>query len=136
MFIFLQDKQLENEGLGHQLSQLSRASEDLQKQSGALESELEETQRSLTGAQQECEALREANRDLRTLQEKFETVLRSKEEEVNQVRSEFSQRLESTQGEIRELEDMRNQLAAKEEIEENLVLERDGLAPRLSAAEH
>ena len=136
MFIFLQGKQLENEGLGHQLAQLSRASEDLQKQSGALESELEETQRSLTGAQQECEALREANRDLRTLQEKFETVLRSKEEEVNQVRSEFSQRLESTQGEIRELEDMRNQLAAKEEIEENLVLERDGLAARLSAAEH
>lgn len=134
--LFLQDKQLENEGLGHQLAQLSRASKDLQKQSGALESELEETQRSLTSTQQDCEALREANRDLRTLQEKFETALRSKEEEVNQIRSEFSQRLESTQGEIRELEDMRNQLAAKEEIEENLVLERDGLAARLSAAEH
>jgi len=140
MFTSLQGLQLENEGLSSQLEQLSRASEDqrreLQEQSATLERELEGVQRNCANARQECEALREANRDLRTQQEKLEMAVRSKQEEANQMKLEFSQRLESKQGEIRELEDMRNQLAAKVEIEENLVLERDSLAAKLSTAEH
>ena len=141
MYVYsLQGLHLENESLSSQLGQLSRVSEDQrrerQEQSAALERELEAVQRSCASARQECEALRETNRDLRTQQETLEMAVRSKQEEANQMKVEFSQGLESKQAEIRELEDMRNQLAAKHEIEENLMLERDSLAAKLSTAEH
>ena len=55
---------------------------------------------------------------------------------MNKLRSDYEQNLRAKQQEIHELEDMRNRLAAKEEIEERLVSEKEELASQLSVLEH
>lgn len=61
---------------------------------------------------------------------------RGQQEQNHQLRAEFLQQITAKEAEIRELEDLRTQLVAKEENEERLVSERDNLASRLAAVEH
>ena len=139
----LGEAQAEIESLRRELGDISRALDEqkqetgnVQEQYSDLELELEETQRNCTSARQECDALREANRELRTLREKLESSLRNLDEQKKQLSANFVDQLQAKDGEIRELADMRNRLAAKEEIEEELVSERDDLSARLATAEH
>ncbi len=101
-----------------------------------LKQQLERIQRDATGARQECDVLREANRDLQLLREKLETNISRLEGQNRTSAREFTGQLQAKDDEIRELEDMRSRVAVKEEIEERLVSEREVLAKRLSKAEH
>ena len=60
-----------------------------QEQCGEVEQELEATQRSLTGARQEGDALREANRELRSVRERLETGLRAEQEQSSNIAAQF-----------------------------------------------
>ena len=57
-------------------------------------------------------------------------------EETNQLRADYEQRLLAKQHEIHELKDMKNQLTAKEEIEERLVAKKDEFVLRLNKVQH
>ena len=54
-----------------------------------MEQELEATQRSLTGARQEGDALREANRELRNVRERLETGLRAEQEQSSNMAAQY-----------------------------------------------
>ncbi len=62
--------------------------------------------------------------------------LRSHQEEAIQTQAKLQQHLQASQLEVRELQDLRAQIASKEEVEERLVRENEDLASRLSVAEH
>lgn len=57
-------------------------------------------------------------------------------EDNDQLRREYENELQAKQKEIHELEDMKNRLAAKEEIEEKLVSEKDEAVLQLSKLRH
>ena len=63
-------------------------------------------------------------------------ALRTQQEEAKQVQRDLEQQLNTCQREILELQGLRVQIEAKEEIEERLVREKEELASRLSVAEH
>ena len=76
------------------------------------------------------------NKELQSHQELQDLKLSHKTEETNQLRAEYEQQLLAKQSEIHELEDMRNRLAAKEEIEEKLVSEKEEVTLRLNKVQH
>ena len=57
-------------------------------------------------------------------------------EENRQLRLQYENKLLAKQNEIHELEDMKNRLAAKEEIEEKLISEKDDAILQLSKVQH
>ena len=132
--------QSENQALCLQIteitSSLEKQKQELTDCRDQLERELRNSQRSCVDARQEGEALKEVNRELRSKQERLDVKMRTQEEEINELRHEFASQLKLKQDEIRELQDLRRQLASREEQEEALTLERDELSSRLSLAEH
>ena len=78
----------------------------------------------------------QVNKELHSQREHQELKLSRQLEESNQLRTDYEQQLLAKQCEIHELEDMKNQLAAKEEIEERLVAEKEEVVLRLNAVQH
>ena len=78
----------------------------------------------------------QVNKELHSQREHQELKLSQQLEESNQLRTDYEQQLLAKQREIHELEDMKNQLAAKEEIEERLVAEKEEVVLRLNAVQH
>lgn len=78
----------------------------------------------------------QVNKELHSQREHQELKLSRQLEESNQLRTDYEQQLLTKQHEIHELEDMKNQLAAKEEIEERLVVEKEEVVLRLNKVQH
>ena len=73
---------------------------------------------------------------MRSQREHQDLKLSQQLEETNQLRADYEQQLLAKQHEIHELEDMKNQLAAKEEIEERLVAEKEEVVLKLNKVQH
>lgn len=80
--------------------------------------------------------LTQVNKELQSQREHQDLKLSRQHEETNNLRADFEKQLLAKQSEIHELEDMKNQLNAKEEIEERLVSDKEELISRLSKAQH
>ena len=78
----------------------------------------------------------QVNKELLSQREHQDLKLSRQMEETNQLRADFEQQLLAKQHEIHELEDMKNQLAAKEDIEERLVAEKEEVVLRLNKVQH
>ena len=78
----------------------------------------------------------QVNKELRSQKEHQELKLSLELEESNQLKVDYEQQLLKKQNEIHELEDMKNRLAAKEEIEERLVLEKEEAILQLNKVQH
>ena len=78
----------------------------------------------------------QVNKELQSQREYQDLKLSHQLEETNQLKAECEQELLAKQNEIHELEDMKNRLAAKEEIEERLVSEKEEVVLRLNKVQH
>ena len=76
------------------------------------------------------------NKELQSQREHQELKLSCQQEENNNLRADFEKQLLAKQSEIHELEDMKDQLTAKEKIEERLVSEKEELMLRLNKVQH
>lgn len=98
--------------------------------------ELEHARNSCMSVQLECAALREANTELRVVKERLELSVHTQEGQMNQLINDHTQQLKNKSQEISYFKDLPNQLAAKEEIIENLVAEKESLVNKLYSVEH
>ena len=78
----------------------------------------------------------QVNKELQSLREQQDLKLSRQLEENDRLRHQYDNELLAKQNEIHELEDMKNRLAAKEEIEERLVSEKDEVVLQLSKVQH
>ena len=73
---------------------------------------------------------------MRQQAEKSDVALRDQQEAARLVQQELQQRLQASQRQLLELEALRAQMEAKDEVQEGLVREKEELASRLGVAEH
>ena len=78
----------------------------------------------------------QVQKELRLQQELSDVLLRKQQEEANAVEIELNQQLDECKREIHELEELRVQVSAKEEMVERLMREKEAMASRLGQAEH
>ena len=119
-----------------QAQALDLEKEEWQKVRAGYEQELEHLASNGVLLKQECLALREANTELRAVKDKLELTVHTQDGRISQLMSDYTQQLQGKCDEITHLQDLPNQLAAKEEIVENLVAEKELLVSKLYAVEH